>query len=202
MYKKIFLISVLFAAFIFTGCKSEDTGKDKQEKTDGGTALRKGDLFSEDIDLGQKAIVEANAPGANEVETRAFENAPPIIPHKTDGFYPITKKNNACLTCHMPAVAKAMNATPMAPSHFINYRPEIKKVGNKYKNYDDDASKNTTVAKDLGDNLNSARFNCNQCHVTQTNATLDVKNNFKADFRNEADKKKSNLNDVITEGVK
>jgi cytochrome c-type protein NapB len=54
----------------------------------------------------------------------------------------------------------------------------------------------------LGDKLNSARYNCNQCHVTQTNATLDVKNNFKADFRSEDAKKKSNLNDVINEGVK
>ena len=60
MYKKIFLISVLFAAFIFTGCKNEeDNGNAKQENTDGGTALRKGDLFSEDINLGQKAVVDA-----------------------------------------------------------------------------------------------------------------------------------------------
>ncbi len=203
MYKKIFLISVLFAVVLFTACKSEE-GKegDKQETKVGGTALRNGDLFSEDIDLGDKAIVDANAPGQNEMGERAFENAPPTIPHKTDGFFPITQKNNACLACHLPSVAKAMNATPMAPSHFVNYRPEIKTVAGKVKAYSDDNKSNSTTAKDLGENLNKARYNCEQCHVTQTNATLDVKNNFKAEFRDENAKKKSNLKDVITEGVK
>jgi len=200
MYKKILLISVLFVTFTFSSCKNEDTNNHKQEKTDRGLALRKGDLFSEDIDLGEKAVVEANAPGNNETEARAFENAPPIIPHKTDGFYPITKQNNACLSCHMPAVANAMKTTSIPVSHFTNYRPNVEESGNKVLYAE--ANSNKVVAKELGDKLNHARYNCNQCHVTQTNATLDVKNNFKADFRNDSDKNKSNLNDVITEGVK
>jgi len=199
MYKKIFLISVLFATVLFTSCKSEEG---KQVTKVGGTALRSGDLFTEDINLGDKAIVEANAAGSNENVERAFENAPPMISHKTDGFFPITQKNNICLSCHLPTIAESVGATPMAPSHFINYRPEIKTVAGKVKAYDDDASGNTITEKDLLGKLNKARYNCEQCHVTQTNATLDVKNTFTAEFRNEGDKSKSNLKDKIREGVK
>ena len=79
MYKKIFLIAVLFSALIFAGC-----GGDKDEPAEtskSGTAFRNGDLFSEDIDLGEKAVVEAGAPGSNENFEKSFADAPPMIPH-------------------------------------------------------------------------------------------------------------------------
>ncbi len=198
MYKKIFLISVLLAVLTIVGCKNEESKTTKQ----GGTSLRKGDLFSEDIDLGEKAVVVANAPGENEMEDRAFENAPPMIPHKTDGFFPITRKNNICLSCHMPDVAEAVGSTPLPATHFMKFRPEITISGGKVKLYEDDNISNSIVAKDLKGKLSSAMFNCDQCHVIQTNATLDVKNLFKAEFRNENNKTKSNLDKVREEGVK
>ncbi len=179
MCKKIFLITVLFSALIFAGC-----GGDKEEpaekipKSENGTAFRNGDLFTEDIDLGDKAVVEAGAPGSNESLEKSFTDAPPMIPHKTDGFVPITAKSNMCITCHMPDKAVAVGATAIPATHFTNYRPEIKEAGGKVKLYDDNNESNSTVAKDLGGKLSSARYNCNQCHATQTNAKLVVKNNF------------------------
>ncbi len=31
---------------------------------------------------------------------RAYENAPPMIPHDIEGMLPITIDNNQCATCH------------------------------------------------------------------------------------------------------
>ncbi|MCF6364593.1 MAG: nitrate reductase cytochrome c-type subunit [Bacteroidales bacterium] len=193
MYKKIFLLSVLFAALIIAGCKNE-----KNNTRQNGTSFRKGDLFSEDFSLGEKAVVTANAPGKNEREERAFENAPPLIPHKVEGFFPITQKNNICLSCHMPDKAEAVGSTPLPASHFTNYRPEIVKSGNRYQ----ESNKSLTVAKDLNGKLSPARYNCEQCHVPQTNARLDVRNLFEAEFRNDKSKSKSDLDQRINEGVK
>ena len=193
MYKKIFLISVLFAVLTIVGCKNEESNTTKQ----GGTSLRKGDLFSEDINLGEKSIVDANAPGKNSRVERAFENAPPMIPHKTDGFFPITQKNNICLSCHMPDKAEAVGSTPLPISHFTNYRPKIVNSSN----YSGESKEDLTVSEDLKGKLSFSRYNCEQCHVPLTNAKLDVRNLFEADFRNDNDKSKSNLDEKINEGV-
>ena len=44
---------------------------------------------------------KAEAPGANAVLERSFENAPPLIPHNLDDMLPITTDNNMCLSCHI-----------------------------------------------------------------------------------------------------
>ena len=149
--------------------------------------------------LGEKAENRSNAPGKNETIERSFENAPPLIPHKTDGFFPITIKNNICLTCHMPDKAKEVGSTPLPESHFTKFRPEIKKTGSKYILYEDG---NTVSSKELDGKLSSAMFNCDQCHIPMTNATLVVKNNFKAEFRKETDKTKSDMTKKLEEGIK
>ena len=65
-----------------------------------------------------------------------------------------------------------------------------------------DEVKNTVTAEDLGNHLSNARYNCSQCHVPQAYTTVILKNNFKADFREDALKNKSNFADVLEEGVK
>ncbi len=198
MFRKIITIGILASAMLF-GCKSEtETKSDKDSMSVGGTAFRNGDLMTEDINLGEMAKVDAAAPGTSVTLDRSFENAPPMIPHNIEGFLPITLKNNMCLTCHKPDVAKAMNATPMPVSHFTDYRPEIKKDGDKYHLYDD----NEVVAKDLKDKMSLVRYSCNQCHVPQTNASVVLKNVFEPDYRVEKSKSGSNLNENISEGVK
>ncbi len=149
-----------------------------------------------------------DAPGTSKRIERAYMNAPPMIPHSVDGLLPITRENNQCLSCHMPEVAKSMGATPIPPSHFINFRPDTKMkdgkvikegkvVGEDIKNTSD--IKLAKVKKLNG--LYQGRFNCSQCHAPQANVKPLVENSFTPDFKDDKLKGKSNLVDVINEGV-
>ena len=112
---------------------------------------------------------------------RSFENAPPFIPHDTEGLVPITKDSNMCVTCHMPEFAKDSGATPIPSSHLYDIR-------NK---------------KDLAGKLDDERYNCTTCHVEQQNGVTQlVGNKFKPDFRDKNGSHKSNLLDVLNDGVK
>ncbi len=195
MKKNIIFISLILALFAVS-CTSKS---EKKESTQSGTAFRKGSLYNENINLGQMPKEVGDAPGQNKTDQRAFENAPPLIPHNIDGFVPITLKNNMCLACHMPDKAAAVGATPLPATHFSVLRPKIKKIKGKYVLYD---QTNKVEVKDLGGKLDMSRYNCTQCHVVQTDAKLDVKNLFKPDFRDSTSKHKSDLIENIDEGVK
>jgi cytochrome c-type protein NapB len=49
--------------------------------------------------------------------------------------------------------------------------------------------------------LYQGRFNCSQCHAPQANVKPLVENSFTPDFKDDKLKGKSNLVDVINEGV-
>ncbi len=147
------------------------------------------------------------APGTAPKFERAFVNAPPMIPHSVDGMLPITKGNNTCLGCHMPEAAKAAGATPIPPSHFMNFRPETTmKDGKVIKEGKELGANNTSdvviaKAKKLN-TLYQGRYNCSQCHAPQANIDAVVGNTFEADFGKDGSlKSKSNLVDVMNEGV-
>jgi len=152
---------------------------------------------------------DAPAPGQSQRIARSYVNAPPLIPHSVDGLLPITRKNNSCLGCHMPDKAKDVGATPIPPSHFTDFRPTTKMVDGKIekdgkvfgKDYKNTSDIKIAKFKKLK-KLSMARFNCSQCHVPQANVKPLVKNNFKADFKDDKQKEKSNLLDVINQGVK
>jgi cytochrome c-type protein NapB len=186
----------------------EDLGN-KKEVSEEALGLRKVDLYSEDKAEPAKTDYSRPAPGQSTKFERAYVNAPPMIPHSIDGLLPITKDNNQCLSCHMPEVAKSMNATPIPPSHFTNYRPatslkdgkvvkEGKVVGpdGELKNVSDIK----TVAR-KADKLYQGRFNCSQCHAPQAKVDTAVANTFQPDFKDEKAKAASNLVDVMNEGV-
>ena len=80
----------------------------------------------------------------------------------------------------MPEVAEGVGATPIPKSHLYSIR-------NK---------------KDLDGKLSDDRFNCTTCHVPQANVKPRVKNNFKPEYRDENATKRSNLLDVLNEGVR
>ena len=168
-------------------------------------SLRKTDVVDENKTKPIDAKYTDAAPGAAKPFERSYENAPPLIPHSVEGLVPITIKNNACLGCHMPDVAKSVGATPIPESHFTDFRPKTElKNGKLIK--DGKAVKNAsdiTIAKFKKlKRLNPARYNCTQCHVPQANVKPLVKNNFKPEFTDEKLKHKSDLIKVITEGVK
>ncbi|OYT15721.1 MAG: nitrate reductase [Bacteroidetes bacterium 4572_77] len=160
---------------------------------------RHDDLYDEDAVVLDEIDYFSSAPGTNSKIERSFENAPPMIPHTMVGFVPIKAGSNACLTCHMPAVAAAMNSTAIPTSHFTDYRPAVIEKDGKYKV---DAKEGEVVAKDLAGQLNQARWNCTQCHVAQAKVSVFIPNGFNPNFRQEQDAKGSNLNTNIGEGVK
>jgi len=180
------------------------SGKKEVEEVELG--LRKDGVFDEKLKP-LDAKFDAPAPGQAKKFARSYVNAPPLIPHSVEGLLPITMKNNQCLGCHMPDVAKGVGATAIPPSHFMNYRPETKMEGDKVVKEGKVLGKANTSdvvlakAKKLK-GLSQARFNCSQCHVPQANVKPLVKNNFRPDFKDEKQKAASNLADVINEGVK
>ena len=201
MIKRV-LIFGFVVAVMFSSCG----GDSSTEKTDGVKSvdentlgLIKSDVHSDDETLlGAMPEYSKAAPGTAEKMERAFENAPPMIPHMTDGFFPITKDNNICITCHMPDKVASTGAVAIPVSHFTDYRPKVVKEGGKYKV---DAEEGEVFSTKLND-LSATRFNCSQCHVPQANVTVDIKNTFERVFRDDASKTGSNLDENIDEGVK
>ncbi len=173
--------------------------------------LRKTSLFSEDNVAPPEVKEDRPAPGTAPRFERAYVNAPPMIPHSVDGLLPITKDNNQCLGCHMPDVAKGVGATPIPPSHFTDYRPEtVLKNGELVKEGKVVGPKGdignvgdiTLAKKKKLNHLYQGRYNCSQCHAPQANVQTAVANTFQPDGLTGDLKTKSNLADVIDEGVK
>ncbi|MCP4571399.1 MAG: nitrate reductase cytochrome c-type subunit; periplasmic nitrate reductase electron transfer subunit [bacterium] len=122
--------------------------------------------------------ITAGDPGDNVPPTRSFENAPPVIPHNTDGYFPITADDNMCLECHAPENAEDAEATSVPASHLYDIRRDTQL---------------TTV--------NPANFACNLCHAPQTDVDGLVDNTFEPHYRSEESKKSSSLLDILDEGV-
>jgi len=173
--------------------------------------LRKTSLFDEDVKPAEGKF-DRPAPGTAPKFERAYVNAPPMIPHSVEGLLPITKDNNQCLGCHMPDVAKSVGATPIPPSHFTNYRPttvlkdgelvkEGKKVGIAKGDMGNVSDIKLAKAKKL-DHLYQGRYNCSQCHAPQANVKTAVGNTFKPDGMTDEFKTKSNLANMMDDGVK
>lgn len=174
MFSKKTLIAIgVVTVFIITGCTVSDTVSEKS------LGLRHTDLYSESGTVAAKTAYTKVPAGEAKVIDRAFENAPPMIPHDVEGLLPITSDYNSCLGCHDPSVAAAVNATSIPKSHLFDMRTQT-----------------------MLDYVSQARYNCSQCHVPQSNNKLVYQNTFKPDFRGKDEIHKSNLLDTLNEGVK
>lgn len=187
------------AAIFVAGCTANQTVSEES------LGLRKTDIYTEATTTGDKTMYGKIAAGESMKFERAYENAPPMIPHDVEGMLPITIDNNACVGCHEPAVAASMGATPIPKSHFTDFRPattlsadgKIVKNGKTIRNTSD-----LLVSEKSLSELSGTRFNCSQCHAPQSTGKLAVESVFQPDFRTSDLKDSSNLVDVITEGVK
>ena len=202
--KKSWISVLSLVAIVAVGCAS--SGGTISEESLG---LRKTNLYTEKAETTPEATkYTAAAPGTSKRFDRAYENAPPMIPHSVDGLLPITKANNSCLGCHMPDVAKSMGATPIPASHFMDYRPTTVMKGNSV------VKEGKVVGKDIGntsdiklakakklDHLYQGRYNCSQCHAPQSTQKPLVGNTFTPDFVTKDGAKRSHLIDTINEGV-
>jgi cytochrome c-type protein NapB len=172
--------------------------------TEESLGLRKTNLYAEEAETaGEATTYGKDAAGSSKKFDRAFENAPPMIPHDVEGMLPIKVGNNACTGCHLPDVAPSMKATPVPPSHFASFRPATGmtadgKISKEGKGVDNTSDFKTVVHK--LDKLSGARFNCSQCHAPQSTQAPLVGNTFTPDF-SENGSKRSNLIDTINEGV-
>jgi cytochrome c-type protein NapB len=110
---------------------------------------------------------------------RAFENSPPLIPHDITRMLPIAQTDNICMGCHMPEESESSGATPIPKSHLFDL----------------------STGKDLKGELDGKRFNCMQCHVIQTTVSPAIENLFKGEFRDEDARYRSNLIDILNEGI-
>lgn len=189
------------ATLLVVGCTAANNTVSEES-----LGLRTTNLYTEVDTVSDKTQYKTEAAGTSTKFARAFENAPPMIPHDVEGLLPITIDNNQCISCHEPAVAESMGATPIPATHFTNFRPntvlnkdgKIIKEGKEIVNTSDIK----TVDHKTMDKLAGARFNCSQCHAPQSEGNNVPKNEFSTEFRSESLTGKSNLIDNINEGVK
>lgn len=87
---------------------------------------------------------------------RNFVGQPPLIPHTTEKYEPITMEENACLNCHITDEFKERKMPRIGDSHFSTTRKK----------------------KNGAPEVNMSRFQCNSCHVAQADAKPLVENTF------------------------
>lgn len=190
MKTTLFLSLILFM-FVACGEKKDDKGIEDDK-----LGLIDADVMSEDTDLKERPKYLEERPGESSKFQRSFENAPPLIPHTTSGFFPIKAERNICLSCHMPDKAKEVNAIPLPDTHFSDIRPRLILIDGVYQNPPDEVK-----VKKL-ETLNNAYFNCSQCHVPQTEIRVDITNLFTPEFREKYGISSSDLINKIDEGIK
>jgi len=172
LVSKITLSIAVASGIFFAGCQSTVSEES--------LGLRKTNLYTEGSEtVAVKTNYRKNAPGSGQFINRAFQDAPPMIPHDVEGMLPITIKNNACVGCHAPAVAASMGATPYPTSHMTNFRPSSS-YAIQGQNTSSESLAHISIKKE--NRLVGARFNCSQCHAPQSQGKLAVENTFEAVF--------------------
>ncbi len=185
-------LAITLAASILVAANTKSVDEDS-------IGLRKVDLLSEEKATPSETKYGTSAPMSGYKIDRAYQNAPPMIPHDVEGLLEITPDNNACIGCHEAAVAPSMNATPIPKSHYINFRPKHKLEGDNFVKTTDDM-KNEVSIKPM-DTISSARFNCTACHAPQSTGELAVENTFKPTFTRKDGKSHSTWNEVMTKDL-
>ncbi len=117
-------------------------------------SLRPNQLTAQDLVPTMTEYV-GKTPGEQEKIARSFEQQPPLIPHKADG-YRIDLKVNRCLECHDKPFYKQEKSPKIGDSH--------------YKDRDGKVT----------DTISMSRYSCNLCHVPQANAQPLVSNTFQS----------------------
>jgi cytochrome c-type protein NapB len=195
---KITLSLAVAATVVFTGCSDAPAKQEvvKPSITEASLGLRKTDLYSEKNEThGAEAQYSKTYAGSGHKIVRAFQDAPPMIPHDTEGMLPITIKDNQCIGCHMPEVASSMGATPVPVSHLTNFRPTHKIVGQKFEKSIDNMKNEVSIKKMQSGKLYGGRFNCSQCHAPQSTAPLAVENTFEANYTSKDGANRSSWNE-------
>lgn len=86
--------------------------------------------------------------GEQQLIARTFLTQPPLVPHSTEKYEPITAEDNSCLECHITDELRGKKLPKMGQSHFSK----------------------TAKNSDGTPAVEMSRFQCNTCHVTQVDA--------------------------------
>ena len=205
LINKLGATSVILAALLSTGCLNDtntpqetaktDTVKTQEVVTEASLGLRKTDIYSENTTSANKTEYVTASAGTSTKFKRAFQDAPPMIPHDVEGMLPIKIGDNQCTGCHMPEVAAYMDPkpTPIPSSHFINFRPTHNFDGKMFTKSIDNYKNEMAISK-VGTTLQGARYNCSQCHAPQSQGNLAVENTFEANYTKKDGATKSSWN--------
>ena len=166
---------------------------------DDSIGLRKVDLFSEEKATPDETKYGTAQPMSGYKIERAYQNAPPMIPHDVEGMLDVTPQNNSCIGCHDVSVAESMGATAIPKSHYIDFRPKHKLDGENFVKTIDNM-KNEVSIKPI-ETISNARFNCNACHAPQSTGELAVENTFEANYTRNDGKNKSTWDEVLTDDL-
>jgi len=120
-------------------------------------SLRGTEVSADDKAPDQKQY-SARSPGAGSPQLiqRTFAQQPPLVPHSTEKFEPITLKDNDCVDCHVSDNLNGKKMPKMNDSHFSRIQKE----------------------KDGSPAVDMARWQCLGCHVPQVDAPELVENRF------------------------
>jgi len=172
----------IFTTLVAIGCATLLMGaKEDKSISDESLGLSKVSVNADSGLKNEAFTYQGKNPGENNKKIpRAYDNAPPMIPHDISAFGEITKDSNSCIGCHMPEAAKAVGAIAVPKTHMTNLR----------------------TGKDLKGELYEGRYNCTQCHAPQAVLDPAVMNKFKGAFRAKTGGEyKTNLINTIREGV-
>ena len=124
---------------------------------DSDLGLAPGSVF----DVLEPPVPATNAadPGDLPPVARAYDTAPPRVPHAVDDFLPITRSDNWCVDCHMTdwQSPEEGEPTPIPFSHYMDLRNE---------------------STDIGEEVVGSRWVCVSCHVPVTETQSLVANSF------------------------
>ena len=196
-------LGLVAATLLFVGCNDSATPTKsevvKPTISEDSLGLRKSTLYNEDLKPHGTKYSDTYAGSGHKIK-RAFQDAPPMIPHDTAGMLPIRLQDgNQCLGCHMPEVASAMGATPIPVSHFTNFRP-ANSYALKGVNTSSETQDHISIKKE--EKLVGARFNCTQCHAEQDTGVLAVPNTFEPAYLDSDGADKSRWNGTrMMEGI-
>ncbi len=204
MINKITLSLAVATSVLLTGCNdSAEASKPQVAKgtiTEASLGLRKTDLYSENTTVAEQTNYGKSQAMSGYKINRAFQDAPPMIPHDTTGMLPVKINDNQCLGCHMPEIAAGVGATPIPVSHFTNFRPHHKFDGKKFEKSIDNMKNDIEIKKT--NKLQGARFNCTQCHAPQSQGNLLVENTFEPEYTSKDGASKSSWKgEMMTYGL-
>jgi len=198
-------IGLATATLLFAGCNDNNATPSKKVTakptiSEESLGLRKESLYLEDntVEPRETSYGKSTAGSGYKIK-RAFQDAPPMIPHDVTGMIPIKIGNNQCIACHDPMVAKSMGATPYPSSHMTNFRP---KVSYAFEGVNTSSETLSHVSIDKEHKLVGARYNCTQCHAPQSDTPLAVKNKFEPDYVRKDGASRSSWNGTkLMEGI-